>query len=535
MELNTAYDVVHGNREIQAIDLQESIAYNVNQRSLTQTDNEYSTIENTGYNTAGDTKSTESVLDNKSNTKRIRQEVAKNEYGKKRFAILVIVAFVLSLLVAVAALVYTNIELKNQMISTNKQIQSMNEQLNNQSSQQIQILQAQLSHSILLLQNNFSEQLSSTNKQAQSMNEQLIMNNQSSQQIQILQAQLSHSILLLQNNFSEQLSSTNKQVQSTNEQLNNQSSQLSNSIIDLSSNISEQNKHILRNLNDAQSILKELEPLLYLGTINNPASSCSDIPQDRPSGEYWIATNTTSSPVQVYCDMNGTSCSCNIAGGWMRVANLDMTDPNQNCPDGMRLVTRTTAPLRTCGGQIERQVGCTSTTYSTYGVEYSNVCGRIIAYQSSTPDAFEPYFTNRAASIDDVYVDGVSLTHGQSPRQHIWTFANALDEVRFNGYVCPCTRPDLTYTGVVPPFIGQDYFCETGSRQAFIIGMFYPDDPLWDGQGCGGTSTCCEFNNPPWFCKQLPQPTTDDIELRLCGNQIPDEDSPIEIVEIYIR
>ncbi len=160
--------------------MQENTAYNINQRSLTQTDNEYSTVENTGYiehNTAGDTKSTESI-ENKSNTKRIRQEVARNENGKKRFAILVIVAFVLSLLVAVAALVYINIELKNQMSSTNKQIQSMNEQLNNQSSQQIQTLQAQLSDSILLLQNNFSEQLSSTNKQV-STNEQL--NNQSSQ------------------------------------------------------------------------------------------------------------------------------------------------------------------------------------------------------------------------------------------------------------------------------------------------------------------------------------------------------------------
>ncbi len=62
--------------------------------------------------------------------------MARNEYGEKRFAILVIVAFVLSLLLAVAALVYTNIELKNQMISTNKQVQSINEQLNNQSSQQ---------------------------------------------------------------------------------------------------------------------------------------------------------------------------------------------------------------------------------------------------------------------------------------------------------------------------------------------------------------------------------------------------------------
>ncbi len=298
------------------------------------------------------------------------------------------------------------------------------------------------------------------------------------------------------------------------EQLNNQSSQFK----------------------DLQSIIAELGPMaFYPGTrIGNPASSCRDIPQDRPSGEYWITTDSTSSPVQVYCDMNRTSCSCNAAGGWMRVANLDMTDFHQNCPEGLRLVNRTEPPLRTCGRP--GPAGCISTTYSTYGVEYSKVCGRIIAYQSSTPDAFRKYFNNRSLSIDDVYVDGVSLTHGQSPRQHIWTFVNALDETISNRCVCPCTRPDRPYTGVIPPFIGQDYFCETGSRQIYIYSNFYTDDPVWDGQGCGGTSTCCEFNNPPWFCKQLPQPTTDNIELRICADQPSfDEDIPIEITELYIR
>ena len=219
----------------------------------------------------------------------------------------------------------------------------------------------------------------------------------------------------------------------------------------------------------------------------------------------------------------------------MRVANLDMTNPNQNCPVQLRLMNRTTAPLRTCG-RIEGPARCVSTTYSTYGVEYLKICSRIIAYQIASPDAFAPYFYNRALSIDDVYVDGVSLTHGQSPRHHIWTFANAVDETQSTGYACPCTRRDPTYTGIVPPFIGQDYFCETGSREKFRYNTFYHDDPLWDGQGCGGNSTCCEFNNPPWFCKQLPQPTTDDIELRLCGNErISNEDTPIEIVEMYIR
>ncbi len=52
MELNVAYDVVHANsgseRETQST--QENIAYDVDERSPTQTDEdtEYSTIENTG-------------------------------------------------------------------------------------------------------------------------------------------------------------------------------------------------------------------------------------------------------------------------------------------------------------------------------------------------------------------------------------------------------------------------------------------------------------------------------------------------------
>ena len=52
-----------------------------------------------------------------------------------------------------------------------------------------------------------------------------------------------------------------------------------------------------------------------------------------------------------------------------------------------------------------------------------------------------------------------------------------------------------------------DYFCESrlNSRSASA------DDPLWDGEGCTSTSTCCELNNPPYFTKQLTSPTTDDI------------------------
>ena len=69
-----------------------------------------------------------------------------------------------------------------------------------------------------------------------------------------------------------------------------------------------------------------------------------------------------------------------------------------------------------------------------------------------------------------------------------------------------------------------------------ISGTLLSADPLWDGKACGGSSTCCEFNNPPWFCKNVPQPTTDDIELRLCSDSdVRDEDVGLELVEIYVQ
>ena len=59
--------------------------------------------------------------------------------------------------------------------------------------------------------------------------------------------------------------------------------------------------------------------------------------------------------------------------------------------------------------------------------------------------------------------------------------------------------------------------------------------PLWDGAGCVSGS-CCTFNSPPWFCKNLSTPTTDAIELRNCLNDgIHDEDVLIEIVELYVQ
>ena len=226
----------------------------------------------------------------------------------------------------------------------------------------------------------------------------------------------------------------------------------------------------------------------------------------------------------------------------MQVAKLDMTNSSHQCPPGTRL--RTDLPKQLCGSGAGP--GCTSTLFSVHGIEYRQVCGKIIAYQYASTDAFGIFYGSgsiRTYDIDSNYVDGISLTQGSQPRTHIWTFAAALDEVgTFPRFNCPCTNTHRDKFAPRPPsFVGNDYFCDTGSTNRWLH-IFYPDDPLWDGAGCGPANTCCSLNNPPWFLKQMPSITTDDIEMRMCrdqlldpSNSVIDEDTPVEIIELYIR
>ena len=268
-------------------------------------------------------------------------------------------------------------------------------------------------------------------------------------------------------------------------------------------------------------------------TPSCPATSCKEILQLDPhstSGLYWIR-GTDGAPKNMYCDME-RSCK-GVGGGWMRVASVDMTDSSNNCPSGLRTLTE---PRRLCAKNING-AGCSSAVLPVEGVQYSRVCGKIIGYQQKSTDAFYAYIRYGQTTIDSYYVDGISLTHGSSPRQHIWTFAAALHEYNNSGSqdgICPCINTRNTNPPAVPPFVGHDYFCDTGSENQYQF-IFYGDDPLWDGEGCGEFNTCCSLNDPPWFMKEI-SPTTDDIEMRLCADQgRNDEDINFETLEIYVQ
>ena len=276
----------------------------------------------------------------------------------------------------------------------------------------------------------------------------------------------------------------------------------------------------------------------------NPASSCLEVSQcnpQLPSEYYWI-TSSNGAAVQVYCDMT-RECSCSSAsvGGWSRVAYLNMTDPTHQCPPAWREITE---PVRTCGRTNEtvpqpdnptRLGGCSSVSFSAYNISFAHICGRIIGYQVGTTDAFRAYSASLHTRIEDPYVDGVVITHGRD-REHVWTFAASLQEsADIPQSICPCINGLSTQS--IPSFVGQDYFCETGVTSGISEGVFYPDgDPLWDGEGCGSGSTCCELHGPPYFCKSLTEPMTDDIEVRICSDEsLSLADTPIQLVEIFVQ
>ncbi len=257
-----------------------------------------------------------------------------------------------------------------------------------------------------------------------------------------------------------------------------------------------------------------------------PAKSCREIFRcnpSSPSGYYWLKSASMECR-EVYCDMDTTHC--NIRGGWMRVAYLNMTEPGASCPTSLRQIN---TPAKLCGRHTAP--GCSSVTYPFDGTRYSKVCGQARGYQYYTTDGFKQV-GNDITDINSHYVDGVSITYG-NPRHHVWTYVSGTsDDYNYGVYNCPCAK----HPGESPPaFVGLDYFCESGNTGIYE-NRLYREDPLWDGDGCGPGNSCCAQAGMPWFCRTLPQEVSEDIEVRLCSDEgVSNEEIYIELLELYVQ
>jgi len=117
-------------------------------------------------------------------------------------------------------------------------------------------------------------------------------------------------------------------------------------------------------------------------------SSCKEILDKypaTPSGYYYLKTS------KVYCDMDTEHCG---SKGWTRVAHVDMSNKFQSCPGNLKLIT---SPIRSCGGLTTP--GCASEKFSTHGISYSKVCGRLKGYQVGYVGAFGPYVNDQTTLI----------------------------------------------------------------------------------------------------------------------------------------
>ena len=212
--------------------------------------------------------------------------------------------------------------------------------------------------------------------------------------------------------------------------------------------------------------------------------SCAALPPSFPSGYYWVRASNGSA-VHVYCDMT-RSCG-GVTGGWRRVAELDMTN-STNVP-----VVSNSALTPTSGrvGSLLRDASRSPSPLPHWSIP------KCVEKSRHTSMGFLMHLEVV------MWMVLVSLMETQdSTSGHLWQ--HDYDEVSSHpAYNCPCTNINTASQASPPPaFVGNDYFCDTGSSGTAMQRVFYGDDPLWDGAGCGPLNTCCSFNNPPLIVLQ---------------------------------
>jgi hypothetical protein len=263
-----------------------------------------------------------------------------------------------------------------------------------------------------------------------------------------------------------------------------------------------------------------------------PPASCQEVfDRDPLSTSKYYDLVVNGKTVRAYCRIGSL---CDVIGGWTQLGSFDINGKDKNCPSSLKLYT--TSGIKHCGRPASGAGGCGSVTIPSNGVKYSKVCGKVLGYQRYSTDAFRQYPNpNKRPTIDQPYVDGVSITYGK-PRKHVFTLASGLSELRVGDFVCPCNKGSIPNTNP-PPYVGKDYYCESGNPSVRWKNVVYIDDKLWDGKKCQANEKgCCTSKLYPWFLRNLGVATKDNLELRVCTDQATgDENVSISEYSIFVN
>ena len=134
-----------------------------------------------------------------------------------------------------------------------------------------------------------------------------------------------------------------------------------------------------------------------------------------------------------------------------------MTNSLETCPSGW--VQATFNGLRLCGRPPNAGYRtCSQTIFSTGGMEYRQVCGQALGYQYGDPTAFGAYIAfTPGASIDDYYLDGLTLTHGQMAHDSIFG-ALLMDSLRTDVAQMLALVPHLLVASLSPLLLDPTTF-----------------------------------------------------------------------------
>lgn len=272
-------------------------------------------------------------------------------------------------------------------------------------------------------------------------------------------------------------------------------------------------------------------------------NTCADILINFPcaSSGYYYINNTEKSVFKVFCDM---SLSCNgMAGGWMRIAQLNASSLDYQCPSGFNISEN--SGIFSCAMNSEIP-GCSSIVFSSKKLRSSKVCGTVRAYSKKSQNEPQTSFSashsrslsgSRASlpishaqtpvkgslskslsgfhssvhSLNENYLDGISITSGM-PRRHIWSYVAGQ---------CPCTEGK-------PSYVRNHYSCGFRADDCPISGICTL--PIW-----GRTGKCLSYNLP-WFYRETEFSVLDDVEVRVCGNpHVGNEQILIGVVQVFVQ
>ena len=163
-----------------------------------------------------------------------------------------------------------------------------------------------------------------------------------------------------------------------------------------------------KNSNLTHDSLNERINLITFGQLRGyPAPSCQAIHKLHPSfksGYYWV-TSSGGSSIRVYCEMT-KSCN-NFTGGLTRVAVLNDETRPSICT-GNFMIYQNTRCVRS-----SEEPGCSHIIFPLMNMSYSHICGTVESSWFGHPDGFIGSNRNSNTTINDNYVDGISLTYGK--------------------------------------------------------------------------------------------------------------------------